>query len=245
MKDTKTDLVVPQESSLPERTQPTAAELIQAAITQGLDPDGLTKLVELHERVEAKRAAQEFAAALAAFQKDCPTVVKNKTAGSGSYTYDYADLPYIVSTVRPHLIRHGLSFSFDQEFADKQITVTTTIRHTGGHAERSSFRAPYDAGGKMNDIQKVGSATTYAKRYGLLDALGIMTGETDDDGNAAGMESITDSQVATIEALVTEIGLSGRKRERFLKMFGVDQVGHIKRRDYQTAVRALEGLRGA
>ena len=100
-----------------------------------------------------------------------------------------------------------------------------------------------DLNGKMNDIQKVASASSYAKRYGLLDALGIATGDTDDDGNAAGTEQIDDEQIAAIDALVTEIGLSETRVAKFLKVMKADQLGHIAKRDFRKAIRLLEAAR--
>jgi hypothetical protein len=47
----------------------------------------------------------------------------------------------------------------------------------------------------------MGSATTYARRYALCSALGIVTGE-DDDGNAAGTAYVTKEQSDELAALV-------------------------------------------
>jgi hypothetical protein len=52
----------------------------------------------------------------------------------------------------------------------------------------------------QNATQRAGSAETYAKRYALCSALGIQTGDDDDDGNAGG-ETITDAQAHQLRKL--------------------------------------------
>jgi hypothetical protein len=53
----------------------------------------------------------------------------------------------------------------------------------------------------QNAAQQMGSATTYAKRYALCSALGIVTGE-DDDGLAAGTSYVTKEQADELLALL-------------------------------------------
>ena len=56
--------------------------------------------------------------------------------------------------------------------------VTTVISHSCGELIQHDLRLPCDA-----NVQKIGSAISYARRYALQSILGI-AGE-DDDGNAA------------------------------------------------------------
>ena len=68
----------------------------------------LEKLVGLYERVEDRRAATEFTAAMLAFQSECPVVIHNRqasfaTKAGGSFAYSYADLAEICRTVNPVL----------------------------------------------------------------------------------------------------------------------------------------------
>jgi len=65
---------------------PSIASLLQLAVQQ-LGGEGaasaveaLERLVALHERVEANRAAGEFAGAMAEFQRRCPPIPKSSTA---------------------------------------------------------------------------------------------------------------------------------------------------------------------
>ena len=50
-----------------------------------------------------------------------------------------------------------------------------------GHTQRVAVRVPIDKSGYMNPTQQHGSAISYAKRYALCDAFGILTADEDDD----------------------------------------------------------------
>lgn len=232
------DLTAPNDVSV--------TDLIRAAIGSGLGPDGIAKLVELQERIQDRQAEREFAQALLAFQNECPVIHKNKTAEvvskrtGGKFSYDFASLDYLAATIRPHLDRHGISYSFDCAIADGIMTVKTILRHVGGHREVTSFSAPIDKEALMNESQKVASASSYARRYGLMLALGIATGGEDDDGRKAGTKLLTDDQVATLQALIQE---TGANQSRFLQFMGVEQIASISIKDYQKAVRSLEAKR--
>ena len=56
------------------------AQLLQVAIDKNISVEAMEKLVELHERVSARQAASEFAAAMAEFQAECPSIPKTSTA---------------------------------------------------------------------------------------------------------------------------------------------------------------------
>src|SRR5262249_50628295 len=171
-----------------EPAPPSSMVLLQAAIQAGADVETLERLLALHERVKAKEARDAYFEALSAFQAECPVIPKRKTAGHGRFTYRYAPLEDIVKAVPPLLRKHGLSYRFDtQFFADPPAQlVTCTVYHVQGHSESSEFRTPVDASARMNDMQKSASAQTYAKRYAFCNALGILTGDDDDDGASGG-----------------------------------------------------------
>jgi hypothetical protein len=222
--------------ALTTTTEPSIGEMIQTALQTGIKPDDLGKMLDVWERMKDREAKTKFAAALLAFQNSCPTIARNKHAGNDRFGYDYATLDYIASVIRPHLDQQGLSYQFDSSIDNGMVRVTTIIRHTGGHEERTTFSAPIDPKASMNDPQKVASATSYARRYGLMLALGLATGGEDDDGKAAGSKYITEEQVSTLTDLIAD---SGADLPRFLNFMAVDQLAHIAARDYGKATRAL------
>lgn len=174
-----------------------AEALIAKAIEHAVPIETLERLLALRDKLKAESATGAFFSALSRFQTDCPIIPKTKTAkitsSAGSYTYSYAPLEVIVARVGPLLERHGLSYRFETNLEDRGDTTwqvaTCLVHHVGGHAESSTFRAPIDAKARMNDMQKAASAVTYAKRYAFCNALGIVTGDEDDDGHLGGTQS--------------------------------------------------------
>lgn len=174
--------------ALPATVNPEA--LLATAIEKGVGIETLERLLALREKLNAENARAAFFQALAGFQSECPIIPKTKTAkieGSrGSYTYSYAPLEVIVARVQPLLQKWGLSAVFDTVVTDVALQSVCTVHHVAGHHEASSFQVPIDKAARMNDAQKVASASTYAKRYAYCNALGILTGDDDDDAHSAG-----------------------------------------------------------
>lgn len=164
--------------------------LIGKAIEQGISVEGLERLLAMRDRLRAEDARAAFFEAMTGFQADCPVIGKTRTARiesrtGGSYTYRYAPLEVIVAAVSPILHRYGLSYRFDTRFEDNPPAqhVICTVTHVQGHSESSEFRSPVDSSARMNVMQQSAAAQTYAKRYALVNALGILTGDEDNDGH--------------------------------------------------------------
>lgn len=91
----------------------------------------------------------------------------------------YADLATVLDTVRPVLALHKLAVVQMPTEMDGGPGLATTLVHESGEWMRSTVRL-YP--GKQ-DPQGIGSALTYARRYGLQAVLGIAA-DDDDDGHA-------------------------------------------------------------
>lgn len=121
----------------------------------------------------------EITKALVKFQRDCPAVIKDRTAKiPGRSDYRYADLSAIMSTIRPVLSECGLFLS--QSFETNGTThLVTCLMHEAGETITSRIELP------INGLppQQVGSAITYYRRYSISSLLGIAA--EDDDGEAA------------------------------------------------------------
>lgn len=170
---------------VPEETQSTAINPAQgfmsAAIAQGASPDAIEKMVDLWQMVEERKAAAAMDRALAQFQSDCPVVTKERKGYGGHYKY--ATLPTIVEQVRPLLTRHGLAFTFASRTHEENVSATCTVTHDKGGQRSSTFECPIDNNQKnsMSMPQRYGAAVTFAKRYALINALGILCADEDDD----------------------------------------------------------------
>jgi len=113
--------------------------------------------------------------ALFAFQNEEIQIVKN-TEG---YGYKYASLDTILSQIKVHLKKHNLLYI--QPIAGTKLI--TRIYHvtTGQYIESSVDINSLQGGGKMNNVQALGAAITYMRRYSLVSVLGLVT-EEDLDG---------------------------------------------------------------
>lgn len=128
-------------------------------------------------------AEQAFAAALAAFQAECPQPSKDQTADTGKYHYRYADLATVVAAVYPALGRHGLSFTSAPTLDESgNFILRYALRHKGGASVGGDYPLPDPA--KVG-AQVIGSAITYARRYALCATTGVAPTEDDDDGHVA------------------------------------------------------------
>jgi len=120
-----------------------------------------------------------IAKALAAAQREIG--VAHKDATNPHFRSKYADLQAIDEACRPALSKHGIAIAQGTGYADGFVFVTTRLLHadTGEWIESTLHIAP----GK-HDAQGVGSAITYARRFGLS-ALAAVPAGIDDDGEAA------------------------------------------------------------
>lgn len=140
-----------------------------------------------------------LAEALVAAQAAMPAVDKDSV--NPHFKSKFTSLDHLIAKTRPVLNRHGLSITqwpnyetigSDDDGPTVLHTLTTIIRHTSG--EITSSTMPLIVG--KNDMQGLGSALTYAKRYAWAAALGISTDE-DDDGNQASRDEVRQNATGT------------------------------------------------
>jgi hypothetical protein len=93
----------------------------------------------------------------------------------------YADLASVWDAIRDALHKNGLAVVQLSRIHESgaPVLVTRIIHESGEHVEGEYPLVCKDP----NDPQKLGSATTYARRYALAAALGVI--QEDDDGQAA------------------------------------------------------------
>ena len=129
--------------------------------------------------MQTSEQINEIAAAMAAVQGEMKPALKDAT--NPHFKSKYADLSSVFEAIRGPLSKHGLTVWQDLGNDDRGVTVRTRIIHKSGQwVEFGPLAIP---AGKQ-DAQGLGSAATYARRYGLSAALGVVA-DLDDDGNAA------------------------------------------------------------
>lgn len=121
----------------------------------------------------------EIATAMAKAQGALRPAIKD--ALNPHYQSHYADLTSVWEACRAALPEQGLSVWQDVTNDQYGIAVCTRIVHNSGQwFEFGPLVVPL----AKQDAHGVGSATSYAKRYALSAAVGVVA-EEDDDGNAA------------------------------------------------------------
>lgn len=103
--------------------------------------------------------------------------IVEKEANNPFFKSKYADLPAIQKEYQRVFPKHGLVVTQMPE----GVGLRTTIAHKSG--EWMSALATLLL--TKNDPQGLGSAITYMRRYALASVCGIVSGDDDDDGNAA------------------------------------------------------------
>jgi len=132
--------------------------------------------------IRTSEGVADLFAALAQAQAVMPVALKSATGQAGNAQTTYADLPAIKEAIREPLSVNGLGYvQFLSACQPGFVRVVTRLFHKSGEwiEDDEGFMVP--AG---NTAQSVGSATTYAKRYSLAAALGVVA-DDDDDGHAA------------------------------------------------------------
>ena len=133
-----------------------------------------------------------LATALAAAQAEMPDVVATETAKvtstKGTYSYTYSDLAAVRATVLPVLTKHGLSVTQTmvprrEGLVAERWAVLGQLRTTLLHSSGEWIAGEQPIAGDWSDPQRIGSAISYARRYGLVSICCV--GQVDDDGRDA------------------------------------------------------------
>lgn len=117
-------------------------------------------------------------AALAAAQSEMGRALKD--TNNPHFKSKYADLASVMDACMPALTKHGIAV-LQPAYDDETGRYIKTIFVHGESGETVECRVPLIV--SKNDMQGYGSASTYARRYGLMGMAGIAP--EDDDGNAA------------------------------------------------------------
>ena len=119
----------------------------------------------------------EISAALSKAQGEVANPVFNKT--NPHFKSSYADLSSVLNAVRPVLSKNNISIMQLTNLEESGLVLYTRLTHNSGQWIESVY--PVTASGKH---QEIAASLTYAKRLSLSAIVGV-SGEDDDDGNAA------------------------------------------------------------
>jgi hypothetical protein len=157
------------------------AVISRAASDPNTDVDKMERLMAMYERLQAKQAEADFAAALAEMQDELPSIGER---GNAAGRYTYALWEDINAAIKPILKRHGFALSFRTDPADG-IAVTGILSHRSGHKAETTIKLPPDTSGNKPQVQAVASSVSYGKRYTAGALLNLTSHGEDDDAFAA------------------------------------------------------------
>lgn len=170
----------------------------RAASDPNVDIDKMERLLQMHERMQAKQSEAEFAAALAEMQDALPSIGER---GNAANRYTYALWEDINAAIKPILKQHGFALSFRTDCTKEAISVTGVLTHRSGHREETTISLPADGSGNKNAVQAVASSVSYGKRYTAGALLNLTShGEDDDAFTADTGVDITDWRNAIADA---------------------------------------------
>jgi hypothetical protein len=215
----------------------------RAASDPSVDIDKMQRLMEMHERLQARSAESAFNDAMAAAQAEMrPVAAKAENPQTRSKYATYAALD---KELRPIYAKHGFSISYDTDDSPKaeHIRVLAYVARTG-HTRTYKVDMPADGkGAKGGDVMTkthaAGAAMSYGMRYLLKMIFNVAVGQDDKDGNEP-EPVISEKQVADLEALITEVGAD---KVKFLRHIKVDSLDQIYARAYASVVKMLEAKR--
>lgn len=140
--------------------------------------------------IESKRSESiaKLGAALAVAQGQIKTakkdnIAKVKTKKGADFTYKYSTLDDIWEVSRKPLSDNGLSIIQIPINDETGFYLETILIHSSGEWISGRMTLPVVAD-RMSQLQAMGSAITYARRYALGAMVGVTTGD-DDDGQQA------------------------------------------------------------
>lgn len=134
----------------------------------------------------------------------------------------YALWEHIHQIITPELSKLGLVLSFRTgRTTEGLVEVTCVLAHKSGHQETSSMMLPLDTSGSKNNVQAIGSSTSYGKRYTACSMLNIVTVGEDDDGKTAAGNGLSEEEVLK---LANEIERVGANEAKFLTVYGIAEL---------------------
>ena len=206
-----------------------------------------TAVTETTAKAKAKPAAVvSLAAALVAAQAEMPRVKKD--ANNPHFNSKFMSLGGLIEATRPLLNKHGLALAQFPCVSELGPPVLRTVLIHGPSGERLEFETPLFVGAQ--NMQQLGSAITYARRYAWASLLGIAS-EDDDDGNTAGTAApvpaapevrvITAAQRKRLRAIQKEKGVTDEHLKALVRdVAGVESSMLIPAVRYDALVTAVE-----
>lgn len=172
----------------------------QKIIIDGCEVKGITKEEPIKWDCIIREPRLQFIEALAKAQLEMKPV--EKTGKNPFYKSTYAPYEEVWASVGKPLNENGFAVIHQTRIEDGHFLIITRLIHKEGHEEYSEHQVP----NQTSNMQDLGKAETYGKRYNLVALTAVPVGGEDDDGNTAmkiGKEA--KDKAETKESLVKQI----------------------------------------
>ena len=181
---------------------------------------------------QPKIAVNGIYSALAAAQSEMGPALKDRV--NPAFKQKYAELSNVIEACVPALNRNGICVLQPICDEDGKRYVKTILAHSSGETVECRVELIV----AKNDMQGLGSAITYGRRYGLMAMAGIAP--EDDDGNAAAKAAPVVDELAAFDAAVSQ-AIRDIGREKTLQGLGEFWADFSrKNRDVATDTRVLK-----
>lgn len=137
----------------------------------------MSEAIEVPIQIATAHGIDQLAAALAKAQRAMKHAEKSRE--NPHFKSRYATLADVIDACREPLADNDLSYVQKVSSSQGAVIVETVLMHKSGQMVSATLTMP-----SQNTAQGIGSALTYARRYGLAAMVGIAPDE-DDDGTEA------------------------------------------------------------
>lgn len=249
--------IMEAEAALPATTDSPSGQataMIQMIKEVALNPqvnvEAMRAILDMQRQLTKDQAERAFNSAMVTMAAELPRIKKSgkveylvdktKKDGPKEEAFRFAKYEDIDKAIRPILIKNGFSLSFDtDQRPGGGLIMMGTLSHKEGHSRVSRIAVALDDSGGKNNIQGMGSSSSYGKRYVTCMLLNIITEGEDDDGNSA--EPIPTEVAADIDTRLRKLSeASPGYREKFLKWAAVETPEAITRKGLKKAISELE-----
>lgn len=211
---------------------------------KSVDAAKMRSILDMQIIVADRMARAAFDQAMGDLQPHLPSiakrgriVIKDKVTKEIIQSTAFAKWEDIHAITVPMLRQHGFTIRFRTSQNEGRVEVSAILSHIGGHREESMLSLPADTTGSKNNVQAIGSAISYAKRYVFCSMLNIITHGEDDDGAATDQpETITAEEVGNLRDMITATKSDEKK---FCAVFKVARIEDMVASSYAAAVVLL------
>ena len=233
-----------------EPAAPSMFELIMRAVKDpACDPTKMAQLLELSRQVRADDAKTAYMRSMVNLKPLLPIIDRkgritihakgaDKIPANIIQSTAYALWEDIDAAITPILHDHGFVLTFKcGSGPDGRVTVTGVLSHEMGHSEETTMTLPLDTSGSKNNVQAVGSSTSYGKRYTASLLLNLRTKGEDDDGKLGGDPGPISEEQA--EKLLEMLTRDKADVQGFCKYMGISSLIELLEKDFARAVEVI------